>query len=177
MRLANAAEVMAATGIKNPADVNRAPNRFYAIPFAFTGLATAQNTSSTQKNDAGSAFVVDAIVGAAWLTNANASTIAGTPLHDNPDPSPPAAVGNTHIPLTLLRVFAQMNDAAWMLSIMRWVNIIGTTRQPHIPIFNPIVAPGSNMIWTLYNDTTLTISAEIALVGHYIGVGNFAQPR
>ena len=39
MRIANATDLANVTGVRNPRQVSRAPNRFYVYPFAFTAIA------------------------------------------------------------------------------------------------------------------------------------------
>lgn len=171
MQVANAQQLMQMTGATSAAEINRPPNRFYIYPFLFATIAAGAPAQIAIKQETGGTFVVDQIVGSAWLPTApggGVATIALTPLHANPDPSPPATVGNTHIPLNALRCYWQTNDYAHMQSPMKWVNVIGSIFEPNVNVFNPVIAPGSNMLWTVYNDSALVVAAEIALIGHLI---------
>jgi len=180
MRIANATDLANVTGVRNPRQVSRAPNRFYVYPFAFTAIAAAAGSSATTavKNEAGGVFVVDGIVGACWHNAAVAAAALvgasriGTPLAESADISLAATGGmqNNFNPLTLVRVDWQTDDQALFQSTLRWVNVIGSVKQPHLPWFNPVIPPGSNMRWTIYNDTGVAIDAEICLLGHMLGV-------
>lgn len=164
-----ASQVAAMLGT-TPDGISSSKHRAWAIPFDFTNLAAGASTTITIGNDFGRLFVVDYIVGSAWLTNADSPTIAGTPLYENADPSPPATVGNTLNPLNLLSVQFATDANPWSQGPLVWTNAIGTAKYPFAPRFNPVIPSGTNIKVTITNNTVDPVSGEIVLHGRQLAI-------
>lgn len=110
-------------------------------------------------------FIGSTITGAVYNQAVSGTSIAGTPLTDIPDPSPPAAVGNTWFASTLVLVQFQINQAFDCDTPYPWSTKIGTGRQPHVLAIPLVVRPNSDTMWNLVNNSAVAIAGSITIEG------------
>jgi hypothetical protein len=164
-QMSNAAQISRRIAAPSLREAANARNRYFVYNFTSTTAAGGEATP-TNKNDAGRAFVVTHITGIAYLSAAVAPSIIGTELAREGDASPPATVGNTLAPYSLIQVSFGINDTSPMRAPMSWRNFVGTIERPHILLFQPVIPPGADMRFTVRNGTAAAITFEASFHGY-----------
>lgn len=161
-------QLAAMLGIESFEEVGNMPRRYYELIWQFSSLADGSTTEITVKNDSSAAFWCDQIVGAAYLAATVASTgLAGTLL--NRVPSPNTGTGANAVPnLQGVQVLWYANNYYSAQVRGLWPNRVGTIENPYIPLWSPIIPPGAQVVYQIYNGSGTTISGEITWAGSLI---------
>lgn len=163
-------EVAAALGATSPDRIPSAPHRAWSMVFDFGSIASTGSQVVTVRNDQGRLFVPEEFVGCVYYAAAAAPIVAGTALAGYGDPSPPATVGNTLAPATLVDVEFGTDAGPWTSGPVAWPNLIGSAAQPFVPRFIWCAAAGANVRCTIINNTAVAIAGQIVLHGRQIAI-------
>jgi hypothetical protein len=151
------------------------------INYDFSGLTTTGRVTTNEfRNQASRAIVVAQLVGAAWLGAASGVSIAGTPLVDFGDPSPPATIGNTLISTRLLSVNMQVGDNFRLAErAINWANILGNAQRPFILSSAIIIDPNQVTRWEVLGNLPAgpSVSGQITAHGFFVPIELVEEAR
>lgn len=154
-------------------------NMVYPFPATTAAASIAANggAASTQvrRNFPNRYFVGSAIIGAVYNAAVSGTSIAGTPLTDLSDPSPPAAVGNTWFSSTLVLVQFLINTAYDCDTPYPWSAKVGTGRQPHVLDIPIVLRPNTDSSWNVTNNSAVAIAGSIVIEGMLVDASEYDQ--
>lgn len=148
----------------------------YPFPFGSTAtsIAAAATGNTGQRQQRSDCYFIGThIVGAVFNAAVTGTTIAGTPLSGLCDPSPPAAVGNTANPNTLVLLQFQVNNVLDCDQPYTWYGNVGTGIQPLILACPIILPPNSQSQYQITNNTAVGIAGQVCIKGFQVTIADY----
>lgn len=153
-------------------------NMVFPFPASSTSPSIAVNGSTNtqvRRQRDGWWFIGTHITGVAYNYAASGTSIAGTPLLDVPDPSPPAAVGNTWFSTSLITMQFQINNIYDCDVPYTWYGNVGTGKHPLILASPVLVPPNNDCNFVITNNTAVAIAGSLTLKGLLVREDEFSR--
>lgn len=152
-------------------------NMVYPFPAgtSSTSIAATSGSGSTQvrRQRDGWFFIGTHITGTCYAYAAGTTWLAGTPLIDIADPSPPATIGNSVPSTSLVTMQFKINENFDSDTPYTWLGNVGSGRHPLVLGVPVVIPPNSDSQFQIFNASSIAIAGSLTLKGFLVQANEY----